>query len=59
MSLFCRNQFTDLQSKSLVWFLYGRVFRHEKVLKSADKFVLKVMSHQVIRKKYYAMLPTL
>ena len=27
----CRNQFIDLLSKSMDWFLYDRDLRHEKV----------------------------
>ena len=30
-SLSYRNQSTDLQSKSLDWFLYDKDFRHERV----------------------------
>ena len=30
-SLSYRNQFTDLQSKSMDWFLYDRGLRHERV----------------------------
>ena len=31
MSLPYRNQFTDLQSKSMDWFLYDRVLHHERI----------------------------